>query len=158
MGGAYHIEGERLCPMAAEAADPETLDEEADAEELQAHASQAQLPSTPHGGEPTTTGPERPREARVRRAPPEPTEEERARHVLTHLPFRSWRSACVKAKCRDNPHRRERRAGDMDEVLMDYLFMQNRTHADNVTLTSMVIVFLDAGAIASTLGVNGVSP
>ena len=33
--------------------------------------------------------------------PTEPTQEERELHELTHLPFRSWCSTCVKAKSRN---------------------------------------------------------
>ena len=34
-----------------------------------------------------------------------PTEEEVANHELTHLPYRNWCPACVKAKVKDLNHR-----------------------------------------------------
>ena len=34
-----------------------------------------------------------------------PTEEEVANHELTHLPYRNWCPACVKAKGKDLDHR-----------------------------------------------------
>ena len=104
------------------------------------------------------TGPEQPPTAKARRAPVEPTQEERACHVLTHLPYRHWRVSRVRGKARENPHMRGRHAGNLDEVQADYLFMQNRTYADEPTLTILVIVWVDTGAVLATLAVKGVAP
>ena len=40
------------------------------------------------------------------RDPGQPTREERARHDLTHLPFRPWCADCVAGRAVDDPHRR----------------------------------------------------
>ena len=47
-------------------------------------------------------------EAAVRgmRDPAEPSRDERARHELTHVPFRPWCRHCVSGKAADNPHQR----------------------------------------------------
>ncbi len=75
-----------------------------------------------HGGQ--DHGPE---EAAIRGAPDpgQPTRGERARHELTHLPFRPWCPACVMGRAPDDPHA----AGPPDEergvpkVSLDYGFM-----------------------------------
>ena len=42
----------------------------------------------------------------------QPSREERARHELTHLPFRPWCTDCVTGRVADEPHRRVTRDGD----------------------------------------------
>ena len=48
-----------------------------------------------------------------------PTEEEVANHELTHLPYRNWCPACVKAKGQDLDHRG---ALDKEKKLSEYCF------------------------------------
>ena len=58
--------------------------------------------------------------------PGEPTLEERARHALTHLPFRPWCEDCVSGRASDDPHRRAARqvsAGGFPKVSVDYGFI-----------------------------------
>ena len=60
------------------------------------------------------------------RDPGEPTISMREEHELTHWPYRSWCSACVRARGRDNPSRRVE--GGFDEhvlprIRMDYGFL-----------------------------------
>ena len=50
-----------------------------------------------------------------------PSAEEVAEHELTHLPYRSWCSHCVKGKTLD--HRRSDRKRVLPEVHLDYCFM-----------------------------------
>ena len=62
----------------------------------------------------------------ARRAPREPTEEERRRHEASHLPYRSWCEYCVKGRGRCRPH--QRRKGEVEEhglptISMDYFFL-----------------------------------
>ena len=47
-------------------------------------------------------------EARGRRAPRGPTQAEREAHELTHLPYRAWRSHCVRGCGGKTPHRTRR--------------------------------------------------
>ena len=42
----------------------------------------------------------------VRRAPKEPTREERMHHEATHLPSRCWCPTCVRGRGHNAPHRR----------------------------------------------------
>ena len=42
---------------------------------------------------------------RKAREPSEPTDEERRRHEMTHLPFRSWCPHCVRGRMANPPHR-----------------------------------------------------
>ena len=60
------------------------------------------------------------------RGPDEPTQAMREEHELTHWPYRSWCSVCVRARARDNPSRRV--SGEYEEhilprVRMDYGFL-----------------------------------
>ena len=48
------------------------------------------------------------REARGRRAPRGPTQAEKEAHELTHLPYRAWRSHCVRGCGGKTPHRTRR--------------------------------------------------
>ena len=44
---------------------------------------------------------------KVARDPGDPTPEEREQHFITHLPYRSWCPVCVKAKGREESHRKQ---------------------------------------------------
>ena len=85
------------------------------------------------------------------RAPPvprAPSEEEARRHALTHWPYRSWCEACVRARGKDQPHRRVDRIGDETAtVQMDYLFLSAARGAE----TQPVLVLEDtrSGALAT---------
>ena len=58
------------------------------------------------------------REAKALPRPNEPTEQQRAQHNLTHLPFRSWREHCVRAKGKE---RQSKRNTDRQPVIqIDY--------------------------------------
>lgn len=60
------------------------------------------------------------REAKALSSPNEPTEQQRAQHNLTHLPQRSWREHCVRAKGKE---RQSKRNTDRQPVIqMDYSF------------------------------------
>ena len=43
---------------------------------------------------------------RVARNPGDPSTKEREEHNVTHIPYRSWCPVCVKAKGKEDPHRR----------------------------------------------------
>ena len=47
-------------------------------------------------------------QVQARRAPKEPTRDERMRHEATHLPYRSWCPICVRGRGRNAPHRQPR--------------------------------------------------
>ena len=63
---------------------------------------------------------------KVRRAPKEPTEEERLKHEATHIPYRSWCQHCVRGRGRTKPHFRKREQDPenaVPKISMDYFFL-----------------------------------
>ena len=44
---------------------------------------------------------------KMKRTPKQPSQREREEHEKTHLPFRDWCTHCIKAKSRNDPHKRE---------------------------------------------------
>ena len=48
--------------------------------------------------------------------PAEPSHDERARHELTHVPFRPWCRHCVSGKAADDPHQRRHERREEPEV------------------------------------------
>ena len=65
---------------------------------------------------------------KVIRSPKEPTKAEREEHEATHLPFRSWRTHCLRGRGRNKPHQRQIVDADVDErkapkISMDYFVM-----------------------------------
>ena len=73
---------------------------------------------------------------RIARDPGDPTPVEREEHAVTHLPYRSWCPVCVKAKGKEESHKRQ---GNKEEVLkptvsMDYkVFGQEVAEDDKAT-------------------------
>ena len=59
-------------------------------------------------------------------APEEPTSQERAEHMLTHMPFRSWCGHCVRGRGKEEPCRQGQGDPEHPEVHMDFLFMGAR--------------------------------
>ena len=81
-------------------------------------------------------------EAAVRgvRDPAEPSRDERARHELTHVPFRPWCRHCVSGKAADNPHRRRQEQREEPEVVkasIDYGFIK----LDGEETNRVILVF-----------------
>ena len=58
------------------------------------------------------------REARGRRAPRGPTQIEKESHELTHLPYRAWRSHCVRGCGGKTPHRTRREESEEEKQQM----------------------------------------
>ena len=57
---------------------------------------------------------------RISKDPHQPTEQEIKEHNVTHLPHRSWCPVCVKARGREDMHRKVLDKGDKPIVSMDY--------------------------------------
>ena len=53
-------------------------------------------------------GSEETKTVRMKKTPKQPSQREREEHERTHLPFRDWCTHCIKAKSRNDPHKRER--------------------------------------------------
>ena len=52
-------------------------------------------------------GSEETKAVKMRKTPKQPSQREREEHEKTHLPFRDWCTHCIKAKSRNDPHKRE---------------------------------------------------
>jgi hypothetical protein len=52
-----------------------------------------------------------------------PSKDEIEERCLTHLPFRSWCSHCVRAEGEDSDHRLRGRSDGLPEVRFEYCFM-----------------------------------
>ena len=63
--------------------------------------------------------------------PTEPTQEERELHELTHLPFRSWCSTCVKAKSRQSHSLPIKNSQPV--IQLDYSFMTSEMDPEQQT-------------------------
>ena len=71
--------------------------------------------------------------------------EERARHELTHMPFRAWCPHCVRGRGRNRPHlKKKEKEGNEDEkvpkVAMDYFFA---SEADQKASLNPILVMVD---------------
>ena len=83
-------------PEEEETEDDEKEEKKDEAEEDQEEATREQ------GGEP-----EEARRAKGTKVPIKPSQEEVEEHMLTHLPFRSWCSHCVRGKAKGKPHKKK---------------------------------------------------
>ena len=52
-------------------------------------------------------GSEETKSVKMKKTPRQPSQREREEHERTHLPFRDWCTHCIKAKSRNDPHKRE---------------------------------------------------
>ena len=70
-------------------------------------------------GESVTAAPAEEAPVRIARDPGDPTDEEFENHCVTHLPFRRWCPICVKAKGKEDSHRK---AGESTKptIVLDY--------------------------------------
>ena len=55
--------------------------------------------------------------------PAKPTKREIEEHEIAHLPYRSWRWACVQGRGKAAPRRRGREPGDIPGLHMDFAFL-----------------------------------
>lgn len=91
-------------------------------------------------------------EAGVRnlRDPAEPSREERARHELTHVPFRPWCRHCVEGKAADDPHFRGPDQHEEPEVVkasLDYGFL--KLEEEEEPRTVLVLKVRPSGAVGA---------
>ena len=72
---------------------------------------------------------------RVARNPGDPTDKEVEEHNVTHFPHRSWCPVCVKARGKEEAHKKVREQGEVPTVSMDYKsFGEASTEEDKVTM------------------------
>ena len=71
--------------------------------------------------------------------PGQPTRDERARHELTHLPFRPWCADCVAGRAVDDPHRRLAQDADVGppKVSVDYGFVADGEQARTILVAKV---------------------
>ena len=82
-------------------------------------------------------------------APEEPTAQERAEHMFTHMPFRSWCRHCVRGRGKEEPCRQGQGDPEHPEVHMDYMFMGEETGGK--TLAILVAKDRSSRALMSTV-------
>ena len=61
-------------------------------------------------------------------APHEPSEFQKLKHQLTHIPFQPWRTSCVKGKAQAGPHKRTERIikdSELPVIQLDYLMLKD---------------------------------
>ena len=72
---------------------------------------------------------------RVARHPRNATDREVEEHNVTHLPHRSWCPVCVKARGKEEAHKKVREQGEVPTVSMDYKsFDEASTDEDKITM------------------------
>ena len=77
---------------------------------------------------------------RAKRPPNAPTAEERAQHLVSHLPYRSWCRSCVAGRGRSDPHfARGHRQDSLPVIAIDYAFLGRTEEA------SPILVMKDSG-------------
>ena len=67
-----------------------------------------------------------------------PTPEERAAHMLTHLPYAAWCEDCVNGRGQDDPHKRRKEKPEIPVVAVDYGFIVTRAEDLYATILTMV--------------------
>ena len=72
-----------------------------------------------------------PSESRIAKDPQQPTEQDIKEHNVTHLPHCSWCPVCVKARGREDMHRKVLDKGDKPTVSMDYKAFGESEHDDD---------------------------
>ena len=74
----------------------------------------------------------------TRRLPYQPTDDERATHSTSHLPFRAWCTHCVKGLARGWPHRSDDGSpSDIPTVATDFCFVSTESDDDVRTILAM---------------------
>ena len=72
--------------------------------------------------------------------PHEPSEFEKQKHNLTHIPFQPWCTSCVKGKAQAEPHKRTERIIEESElpvIQCDYLMLKDTAGTGGLKVLSM---------------------
>ena len=92
------------------------------------------------------------RDARVKKAPTEPSELESELHSATHIPFRAWCFACVASRAKEDPHWRNRTEDAQEKghdiVPFDFGFLGNSTAGEK---TAPYLCMVDHVSLARCL-------
>ena len=74
--------------------------------------------------------------------PHEPSEFEKQKHNLTHIPFQPWCTSCVKGKAQAEPHKRTERIiedSELPVIQCDYLMMKDVAGTGGLKVLSMYV-------------------
>ena len=80
--------------------------------------------------------------AEVTHVPHEPSEFEKQKHHLTHIPFQPWCTSCVKGKAQAEPHKRTERIIENSElpvIQCDYLMLKDVAGTGGLKVLSMYV-------------------
>ena len=89
--------------------------------------------------------------------PKEPRAAERARHELTHMPYRSWCFSCVAGRGADDAHRKSDNYTGPPRVECDFMFLSSRVHLVNPRLTIFNMMDRESQSMAAALTVKAAS-
>ena len=90
--------------------------------------------------------PQQAKPARGLKAPAEPTQQERAKHELTHLPFRSWCPTCVANKRRADNYPKQ--TSKMPVVQFDFCYF--KTAGEPTTTGTLAGIDVERGMVMAT--------
>ena len=74
--------------------------------------------------------------------PHEPSEFEKQKHNLTHIPFQPWCTSCVKGKAQAEPHKRTERIiedSELPVIECDYLMLKDTAGTGGLKVLSMYV-------------------
>ena len=74
--------------------------------------------------------------------PHEPSEFEKQKHYLTHIPFQPWCTSCVKGKARAEPHKQTERIiedSELPVIQSDYLMLKHTAGTSGLKVLSMYV-------------------
>ena len=74
--------------------------------------------------------------------PREPSEFEKQKHNLTHIPFQPWCTSCVKGKAQAEPHKRTERIiedSELPVIQCDYLMLKDTAGTGGLKVLSMYV-------------------
>ena len=74
--------------------------------------------------------------------PHEPSEFEKQKHNLTHIPFQPWCTSCVKGKAQAEPHKRTERIiedSELPVIQCDYLMLKDTAGTSGLKVLSMYV-------------------
>ena len=74
--------------------------------------------------------------------PHEPSEFEKQKHNLTHIPFKPWCTSCVKGKAKAEPHKRTERIiedSELPVIQCDYLMLKDVAGTGGLKVLSMYV-------------------
>ena len=80
---------------------------------------------------------------------PWPSAEERAKHDLTHCPFRAWRWYCLTGQATEDHHKSQSQESTVAKLAMDYCFLAREGELQKATV--LVFVLRPPGAVGATL-------